>query len=161
MTNKYPDVTILVDTREQTPWKFSNYTTAKQKLDTGDYTIAGFEEILAVERKKTVGEIANNITEKRFKDVLDRMSKYKYPFFLLEFDMTKVLNFPIGSELPERVWNKIKISPNFLVKCILDWQLKYGINVLFCDNTVNAIDIAEYIFKRVYYLELNNKEKNS
>lgn len=159
MTSKYPDVTILIDTREQTPWSFANYSTAKQKLDTGDYTIEGFEDLLALERKKTVGEIANNITEKRFPDVLDRLASFKYPFMLLEFDMSKVLNFPIGSELPERVWSKIKISPNFLVKNILDWQLKYGINVLFCDNASNAINIAEYIFKRVYYLELNNKEK--
>ena len=70
--------------------------------------------MLALERKKTVGEIANNITEKRFPDVLDRLASFKYPFMLLEFDMSKVLNFPVGSELPERVWSKIKISPKLL-----------------------------------------------
>lgn len=64
MTSKYPDITILVDTREQTPWEFSHYSTAKQKLDTGDYTVSGLEDKLAIERKKSVGEIANNITEK-------------------------------------------------------------------------------------------------
>lgn len=160
MTSKYPEITILVDTREQTPWEFSHYVTAKQKLDTGDYTVSGLEDKLAIERKKSVGEIANNITEKRFIDVLERLSSYKYPFLLLEFGMDKVLKFPIGSELPQKVWDKIKISPNFLVKNILDWQLKYNINVLFCESTSNAIEIAEYIFKRVYYLELN-KEKNN
>lgn len=159
MTSKYPDITILVDTREQTPWEFSHYSTAKQKLDTGDYTVSGLEDKLAIERKKSVGEIANNITEKRFVDVLERLSSYEYPFILLEFGMDKVLKFPVGSELPKRVWDKIKVSPNFLVKNILDWQLKYNINVLFCESVLNAIDIAEYIFKRVYYLELNKENK--
>ena len=66
---------IIIDTREQQPWVFEDYTTANEKLDTGDYSIEGMEDLLCIERKHSIGEIANNITEPRFKDVISRMSK--------------------------------------------------------------------------------------
>ena len=78
MTND--SFTIIVDTREQQPWTFDNYVTANQKLDTGDYSILGMENILAIERKKSVSEFANNITESRFKDVVARLSQLKHSF---------------------------------------------------------------------------------
>ena len=72
---------VLCDSREKIPWTFTRATLVDdievKKLDAGDYTIKGYEFDLAVERKRTVGEIAMNLTEKRWPDVLDRLSKYK------------------------------------------------------------------------------------
>ena len=79
--------TIIVDTREQIPREFGYHNTAKRKLDTGDYSIEGFEDILAVERKKSVGELATNLSESRFKDVLNRLSKIKHPYMVFEFSL--------------------------------------------------------------------------
>ena len=109
------DFTIIVDTREQLPWDFEENTIAKEKLDTGDYSVKGLEDILCIERKRSVSEIANNLTEKRFDDVLSRMSKYKFAFLLLEFSVDDILSFPIGSDIPKRMWDKIKISPNYII----------------------------------------------
>ena len=67
----YSDFNIIIDTREQQAWEFPRHATANKKLDTGDYSLAGMEEVLCIERKKSVSEIASNITEKRFEDVLD------------------------------------------------------------------------------------------
>tara|TARA_Y100000385_G_scaffold69945_1_gene70172 strand:- start:14478 stop:14957 length:480 start_codon:yes stop_codon:yes gene_type:complete len=155
----YPNITIIVDTREQQPWDFDNYAVAHTKLDTGDYSIEGMEEVITIERKKSVSEIANNITEKRFVDVLERLSKYKYPFILLEFGLSDVLMYPVGSNLPKKMWSKIKISPTFILKNMLEWELKYGIHVIFCESGKNARILAEYIFKKIYFTELNAKEK--
>jgi len=58
------DFTIIVDTREQTPWTFDNYVVASQKLDTGDYSIQGLEHIFTIERKKSVSEIAIILVKK-------------------------------------------------------------------------------------------------
>lgn len=44
--------TIVIDTREQTPWRFPNYPTVRRKLDVGDYAIDGAERALVVERKE-------------------------------------------------------------------------------------------------------------
>lgn len=147
------DFTIIVDTREQQPWTFDNYATAKRKLDTGDYSVAGLEHLIGIERKKSVSEFANNIVEKRFEDVVDRLSKLKYPFILFEFDLKDVLVYPIGSTVPKRMWNNIKISPAFIMKNIIELQILHKINVFFCGSPSAAEKMAEYLLKKVHYIE--------
>lgn len=151
------DFTIVVDTREQQPWTFDNYATAKKKLDTGDYSIVGLEHLLGIERKKSISEFANNIVEKRFIDVVTRLSRLKYPFLLFEFDLKDVLIYPVGSTVPKRMWNNIKISPAFLMKNIIELQLLHNINVMFCGSSSNAEKMAEFLLKKVFYLEHTNQ----
>ena len=158
--SKYDDFTIIIDTREQQPWTFEHYTTASRKLDTGDYSIEGMEDIVCIERKKSINEVANNITESRFIDVVDRMSKFKYAFMLLEFDLEHVLNYPVGSNLPRRLWDKVKISPAFIVKHLLELQLNHNIKVLFCGCPSNAEKMAEFILKKVHYIEKVKQSKD-
>lgn len=159
MTINDPEFTIIIDTREQQPWSFDHYTVANKKLDAGDYSIEGLEEVLSIERKKSVNEIANNIVESRFKDAIARLAQHKYSFLLLEFDIGDVLQYPIGSSLPKRLWDKVKIKPAFIMKHILDWQVKHDIKVIFCGNSSDAEKVAEYILKKVHYLEVTKKEK--
>lgn len=144
------EFTIIVDTREQKPWNFDHHAKANHKLDTGDYSIEGLENTLAIERKRNVSEFANNITESRFPDVVERLSKIKYSFILFEFDMEHVMNFPIGSNIPKRLWNKIRISPAFLLKHIIDLQLHHNIKIIFCGNSDNAEKVALSIMRKVY-----------
>jgi len=150
---KINDFTIIIDTREQQPWAFDNYAVANKKLDTGDYSIEGLEHILCIERKKSASEFANNIVESRFKDVIMRMAALKYSFLLLEFDLEDLLIYPIGSTVPKKMWDKIKITPAFLLKNILELQLNHNIIVYFCGNSTNAEKMAEYILKKVHYIE--------
>lgn len=155
--NTYNNFTIIVDTREQQPWTFSNYTTAHKKLDTGDYSIEGLETILTIERKKSASEFATNIVESRFKDVIMRLSQFKYSFLLLEFDLEDLLIYPIGSTVPKKMWDKVKITPAFLIKHILELQLNHNIKVIFCGNPSSAEKIAEFIFKKIHYIEMVKK----
>lgn len=154
----HSDFTIIIDTREQQPWTFQNHTTAHKKLDTGDYSIEGLEHLLCIERKKSSSEFANNIVESRFKDVIMRMSQLKYSFLLLEFDLKDLLVYPIGSTVPRRMWDKIKISPAFLIKHILELELNHNIKVVFCGNASNAEKMAEFILKKVNYIERYTKK---
>lgn len=152
------DFTIIVDTREQQPWEFDNYVVANRKLDTGDYSIEGLEHVLCIERKKSVSEFANNVVESRFKDVVMRMSQLKYSFLLLEFSLNDVLIYPIGSTVPKKMWNKIKISPAFLIKNLLDLEISHNIKIVFCGNSSNAEKMAEHILKKVNYIEKSREE---
>jgi len=152
------DFTIIIDTREQQPWSFDHYVTANKKLDTGDYSIEGLENIVAIERKKSVSEFANNVTESRFKDVIDRLSHIKYSFLLLEFNLEDILIYPIGSNVPKKMWDKIKISPAFIMKHILELQMFNNIKVVFCGDSSNAEKMAEYILKKVNYIERIKKD---
>ena len=152
----YDDLKIIVDTREQQPWSFDFNEIAVAKLDTGDYSVAGLEEVLCIERKKSVSEIANNIVEKRYKDWTKRMSKYKYKFLMLEFDLVDVYRYPRIPDVPKKLWEKIKVSPKFIIKCLIELQVYYNIQVVFCGDHENAERLALSIMKKVYQNENRN-----
>ena len=149
----YSDFNIIIDTREQQAWEFPRHSTANKKLDTGDYSLGGLEDILCIERKKSVSEIASNITEKRFEDVLERMTKYKYTYMIFEFSLTDVLMYPQGSEIPRHKWKYIRISPNFILKKLSEYMVNYTIKIIFGDSPKNAEKIAMALMRRVYEIE--------
>jgi len=144
------EFTIIVDTREQLPWEFGAHTTAKRKLDTVDYSIEGLENLLTIERKQSVSEIANNITEKRFPAFLERMSEIPHKFMLFEFDLQEVYDFPVGSDIPKKLWEKLRVSNNFILKQISLFHIKYGIHTVFCGDSDNAEKLAVRIMRTVY-----------
>ncbi len=132
------------------PWEFGFHTTSRRKLDTGDYSIEGMEHLLCIERKRSVSEIANNITEKRFKDVLDRMNQIPHSFILLEFDLEDVYQFPIGSDIPKKLWDKMRITNKYILKYLTSIQLNYNIHIIYCGDSDNAEKMAVQLMKRVY-----------
>lgn len=149
------DFTVIVDTREQTPWALKHYATASKKLDTGDYSIEGYEDIVCIERKHNISEFVTNMNEKRFVDVLNRMTKYKYSYIIMEFNFDDILNFPIGSDIPKKMWDKLKVSPAYIIKYIADIQTKYNIHVLFCGSPTGAEKMALSLMRRVIENEKN------
>lgn len=55
---------IIIDTREQLPYSFYGNDVIRKKLDTGDYSIEGFEDTFAVERK-SLSDYLKSITHER------------------------------------------------------------------------------------------------
>lgn len=157
--NKDP-FTIIVDTREQLPWEFGFHTTSKKKLDTGDYSIEGFESLFTIERKRSVSEIATNLSENRFKDVLNRLSKIPHSFMLMEFSIEDIYAFPVGSDIPKRMWDKIKISGNYIMKCLMEAQINHNIHIVFCGDSSTAERTAVGIMKRIYEKYGNQQNNN-
>lgn len=139
MDNKFE---VIIDTREQNGWDFTPYDNVKNcisaKLETGDYAIRGLEDILCIERKASVGELAGSITQDRFKKEIERMGQFPHAFLMLEFSMTSIENYPVGSGVPKKVWDKIKVKGPFILGFLDRLQLDHNIHVLFCDNRVNA-----------------------
>lgn len=64
-----PKYTVIQDTREQKGWYFSEYDKCngmeQGSLKTGDYTLKGFEDMVCIERKFSVEEIATNLGKKK------------------------------------------------------------------------------------------------
>lgn len=146
----FSNFNIIIDTREQHPWSFESLNKTVAKLDTGDYSLEGLEDKFCIERKASVSEFANNIIEKRFKDVIDRLSKIENAFLLLEFDLEDILIYPVGSTVPKKMWSKIKISPKFILKHIIEMQIYHNIKVVFCGNASNAEQMALNIMRKIY-----------
>ena len=145
---------IIQDTREQKPFIFPDDECYSEvivaKLDTGDYAIDGLQQFIAIDRKGSIGELAGNISESRFKDVLQRMSEAKYKFLVLEFDLQNVMQYPVGSNIPQKIWKDLKITSNFLLSFIAQIQVNYGIHVVFAGDHDNASLITLKILKRIW-----------
>jgi len=143
---------IIIDTRERkNPWQFLNTssTVCYHKLDTGDYTVEGLEDILCIERKASVAEIAQNVTDDRFKRELERMQEFPYKFIILEFDYRHIDDFPEGSDLPQKIMKNIRTKGPFIIKCLSRIMTKYDINILPCSNAIYAEHVAYSIMKEV------------
>tara|TARA_Y100001951_G_C11163339_1_gene196043 strand:+ start:20 stop:610 length:591 start_codon:yes stop_codon:yes gene_type:complete len=92
--------TVIKDTREQDGWTFSAYDKCDgMKIDTlptGDYTIEGFEDVVCVERKASVSELANNLGKKKkaFYAEMARIKDFPFKFLVFEFSFTEVAEYP-------------------------------------------------------------------
>jgi ERCC4-type nuclease len=143
--------TIVVDTREQLPYKFNivdecNGAISK-KLECGDYSILNLEHVISIERKKSVAELYNNLGKDRgrFFNELENLRRIKYKFLVLEFSYDDIKKGCIYS----------RISPNYIISNLLKLQLEYGINVIYAGNRVASQDIVKRILNKVwkYYIE--------
>lgn len=145
--------TILVDTREKNPWKFRRSSNVENiesvGLTTGDYSIKGLENIVCIERKASVAEFAQNITQKRFINLLNRMGAFKYKFFILEFSIDDIIKYPVGSTIPRKLWRKIQTKSPFIFSFLSKIQIQYGIQVVFAGNENAGRQYTLELFKRI------------
>src|SRR6266851_1529925 len=81
---------ILCDTREQLPLMLPNFRRAT--LVTGDYSVEGYEELIAVERK-TLEDLYGCFgqSRERFVRELDRLAAYRYPAIVIEASLAQVV----------------------------------------------------------------------
>ena len=152
MVKKYR---VIKDTREQNGWVFSQYDRCDGMeagtLHTGDYTMQGFEDVVCVERKACVSEIAMNLGRKKkaFHSEMERMKDYEFSFIICEFGMEDVLKYPEGSRVPREARSSVRVSGKYLLKCFMEFQIWYDTKIIFCDNKSNAFLVCDSIFKRL------------
>ena len=77
---------ILVDSREQAPWRFpDDIETARATLATGDYSVAGLESHVCIERKSLSDLVAClGVERDRFKRELARMRAFALAVVVVE-----------------------------------------------------------------------------
>jgi hypothetical protein len=117
----------------------------EKKLDTGDYSIVGLEDIFVIERKGSIGEFYQNMVEKRFEAELARLEEFRWPFVILEFELRDIMMFPFSSGIPKRIWPKLRMKPQFILKRLNDFQLSYRTKFIFAgkfgrDMAINLFD---------------------
>ena len=167
---KIPNYTVLKDTREQSGWTFQEYDKCSgmelSTLHTGDYTIKGFEEVVCIERKASTLEIAGNLgkNKNRFHNEMKRMQEFPFAFLVLEFSASDLINYPCIVKLSRQQKSRIRVTGKYLLKSILEFQIWYNINILFCDNKQNAFLVTNSIFKRLnelFHSGDNNGQKET
>lgn len=144
--------TVIRDTREQQGWIFeeSPYCagTIIKTMKTGDYTLAGLEEIFCVERKKNVSEFAKNILEERFEKEMVRLQNFSLSFIVCEFTMDDIMRWPLGSGIPKYKLPYVKMSKYFILKRLMDFQVQYNTKFIFAG--VHGKEVMSSLFKRVF-----------
>lgn len=127
-----PEMEILVDTREQTPFLFQTpfykkqgVQTTKATLQTGDYSLAAYEDLIAIERKSLPDLIACLGNERdRFERELQRAVALQHFAVIVEASYTDIKNGYYNSLL----------NPHAACQSIAAFQIRYGIPFLFCDT---------------------------
>lgn len=151
----HPGFTVIKDTREQDGYNFEQVSPClgmvELALPTGDYTIAGLEDILCIERKGCVEELAMNIGKKRgaFLAEIDRMQPIKHKYLLLEFSMGEVLKFPKQTRIPQELRKQTNITGKYIMKFLTELTIYHDIHVIFCGDKFAAFMMINSIFKRI------------
>ena len=133
--------TIVIDTREQTPFNFGDLPVAIKSLDTGDYSIAGLEELVAIERKSLPDIVGCcGKSRDRFKRELLRLKSYRYKGVIIEATYSK---------MQSGEW-KSTIKPSHVLGSIASWCNRYQIPFYFAGSHEQATEWCYLLLKSAH-----------
>lgn len=118
-------IPLVVDTRERKPYEFEDYShVIKRKLDVGDYTLDGYEQTFAVERK-SLDDLANSLgTDRdRFEREIVRAQTLKEFVVVIEAPREHVYRFANTGNSPHYFSG---IYPNSIIGTVEKWPQKYS-----------------------------------
>ena len=122
--------TVIVDTQEQMPFHFLNidpYTAVPirhEKLKTGDYSVAGHELVVTLERKSISDFVSSFTVEReRLKREFERMEPMEFAAVIVEGELSDVLQY---------ARDKTQVNIQTLVGTINSWAVRYGVHFIFC-----------------------------
>lgn len=134
-SNRAP-ATIVIDTREQEPHSFDPRLAAavRRALPAGDYSVAGLENTVAVERKSLDDFVSTVIHSRpRFREELRKLAGYRAACVVVEASVADVLLQRYRGEA----------HPNAVVGSALSVILDFGVPVFFCGNRQAACQFVQ------------------
>jgi len=139
--------TVVVDTREQQPYAFDPdiVTTLRQALPAGDYSLAGYEASISVERKSLADFIASVIrSRKRFLRELTKLAEYDLGCIVVEGSIEDIVarRYVCG------------VSPNAVLGATFSIIVDHGVPVFFCGDRQLARRFVEGLLCR-YHRKVN------
>jgi len=132
---------ILVDSREKDAYTFGSIPTVRRKLDVGDYSIEGFEDSVAIERKELNDYVGTVIYQReRFKKELSKLAGYEMKAIVVEASMSDILDGRYKS----------RVSPKAVIGATVGIFLSYNIPIFFCSNRQIALHFTETLLRKFY-----------
>lgn len=152
--------TVVIDSNEQVPWQFRTVDvkdgksvsalvvhTEIRKLKTGDYSIAGFEDRVTIERK-SISDALGTFTagRERFERELVRMEEFDYAAIYIE-GKPEAMARHIRSE-------GRKVRMGSIMGSLRAWRQRHGVHTLWCLNRHEAereciADLRQYWNDRI------------
>lgn len=156
--------TLIIDRREKHPYrflglradaKFKNVPlaipTAFGFLKSGDYSILGFEDRVAIERKSVV-DLYSTLGQHRdrFQREHERMAALDFAAVVIEGSWDRVLNHP-----PE--WSRL--LPKTVYRTALAWQIRYGVHWIPCEDRRMG-EVTTFRLLEKWWAEVQRKRKS-
>jgi DNA excision repair protein ERCC-4 len=103
---------VVVDSREQLPYEFADHVAAgiatltRAALPTGDYSILGYEDRVAIERKSLADYVSTVIhARERFSRELQQLARYELRGVVVEGSLEDVLEHRYKTAaFPNSIW---------------------------------------------------------
>ena len=139
------DLTVVVDTREQWPLNF-NFPTVRETLHTGDYSVEGYENEIAIERKGVDDLVSclKNDNRERFERELDRGRSLNYFALCIESELSAISNHRYQSCM-----NTVSV-----IQSLVTFSVRYRLPIFFCPNRQYTARITESLLQK-YHRESN------
>ena len=118
---------IAIDTREQRPFEFNGAVV--KTLATGDYSLVGFEDRVAVERKSK-SDAYNSLGRRRarFRREFERLGCFDYAAIVVESSLRGFLQQPPYSRL----------NPRVAIATLLTLSVRYRTPIFFAGDREHA-----------------------
>jgi hypothetical protein len=152
--------TLIIDTREKHPWNFEADDAFEEvvyrKLDYGDYSLEGLEDVVSIERKLDCNELFTNFTQgkKRILAEFTRMSECQTGVVVVEQTWEDILN-PDSYYINTKKINKRhpKMPVAVVADRLVDLITNSNIQVVCAGN--RAQSIARAILLNTYNKHIN------
>jgi ERCC4-type nuclease len=147
------DLTILIDTREQRPLSFGALSTCRTCLRSGDYSVEGCADTVAIERKSLPDLFACIGQQRdRFSRELERLAALRYGALVIEVTLADVLAGCPSS----------RIHPSSAFGSLMSWSVKGRLPVFFCgDRGQAAATVAKLLEKCAKHIIGTTEEDHS
>ncbi|MFO0919660.1 MAG: ERCC4 domain-containing protein [Planctomycetaceae bacterium] len=147
--------TVIADTREQAPFGFMSIEpwdkieVESRALQTGDYSIVGFESVISVERK-SVSDFYHSIgsDRERFEREMVRLQQMEFAAVVIEGNWKELL-----IDRPDTIQMSAKSASN----TIYSWSVRYGVHFWTCDGRRHA---ELTTFRLLWHFWKQQQEKN-
>ncbi len=147
-TPERPEPVVAIDTREQKPYRFPR--SEVKTLPTGDYSIVGLEDRIAIERK-TKEDAYSSLGQgrARFERELQRLSHLDYAAVVIETSLPEFLQAPAFS----------RMNPKAAAASIVAWSVKYRVCVFFAGDRLHGNALTRQLLEK--YLRYHNGDADA
>lgn len=122
--------TLIIDTREQDPLTFTRLASVRGTLQSGDYSIAGCEDLFAIERKSIADLVAccTGENRERFFRELHRLRGFHFKRLVVVGEIGSI----------ELGHYRSRIPPQSVFATLATIEVRYNAPVTFCDTPEEA-----------------------
>ena len=139
-------IIIKIDSREQRPYNFENPSEVGT-MPIGDYSIAGLENHIAIERKE-LNDLIGCLTtgRERFEKELHKSKALDYFALIIEASLSNLVNGNYRSEM----------NPKSAIQSLLAFSVRYRLPIWFCESRKYAQRVTENLLCK-YAKEVEKK----